>query len=296
MSKTRILQGRAISPGDVEWIRTLIAQHPQAHRRRLSQMLCEAWQWKDPRGHYKDMAARSLMRKLHQEGEITLPPPRRPPTNAQRGIRPPPIPAANPPLECSLQELRPIHLEWITPKGPHRDLFFGYLAHYHYLGWRGPTGQTVAYLAWSAGGQALACLVFDAAAWKVAVRDQFIGWDAATRQKNLEKVVNNSRFLILPWVKAPHLASHLLALTTHRLPGDWQQKYGQRIQLVETFVEKERFAGVCYRAANWIHLGATTGRSRNDRDQTLSVPIKDVYVYGLSRAFRERLGVGRHDG
>lgn len=287
-----MVQGRAISPEDVATIRALITQHPQAHRRRLSLLLCEAWEWRNPRGQYKDMAARSLMRKLHEEGEITLPPPRRPATNAQRGCQPPAVPAPGSPLECSLRELRPIQLELISPKGPHRDLFFGYLAHHHYLGWRGPTGQNVAYLVWSARGQALGALVFDAAAWKLATRDQFIGWAAATREKHLAKVVNNSRFLILPWVKAPHLASHLLALATGRLRQDWEQKYGQAIELVETFVEQDRFAGTCYRAANWIHLGATRGRSRNDRDQTLRVPIKDVYVYPLSRSFRQRLGGG----
>jgi hypothetical protein len=287
-----MVQGRAISPEDVATIRALITQHPQAHRRRLSQLLCEAWEWRNPRGQYKDMAARSLMRKLHEEGEIRLPPPRRPATNAQRGRQPLAVPSPGSPLDCWLRELRPIQLELISPKGPHRDLLFGYLAHYHYLGWRGPTGQNVAYLVWSARGQALGALVFDAAAWKLAARDQFIGWEAATREKHLAKVVNNSRFLILPWVKVPHLASHLLALATGRLRQDWEQKYGQAIELVETFVEQDRFAGTCYRAANWIHLGATRGRSRNDRDQTLHVPIKDVYVYPLSRSFRQRLGGG----
>jgi hypothetical protein len=175
-------------------------------------------------------------------------------------------------------------------------LLFAYLAHYHYLGWRGPTGQNVAYLAWGGAGQALAGLVFDAAAWQVAARDQFIGWDAARREKHLAKVVNNSRFLILPWVKVPQLASHLLALATGRLRRDWEQKYGQPIELVETFVARDRFAGTCYRAANWIHLGATRGRSRNDREQTMSVPIKDVYVSALSRRFRRRLGGERNDG
>ena len=237
------------------------------------------------------MAARSLMRKLHQEGEITLPAARRPATNAQRGREAPPLPAVGLPLACSLRELRPIRLELILPQGPHRDLFFGYLAHFHYLGWRGPTGQNVAYLAWSATGQALAALVFDAAAWKIAARDQFIGWDAGRRAAHLAKVVNNSRFLILPWVKVPHLASHLLALATGRLRQEWLQKYGQAVELVETFVEQDRFAGTCYRAANWIHLGVTRGRSRNDRQQTLRVPIKDVYVCPLSRWFRQRLGV-----
>lgn len=275
-------------------IRALIAQHPQAHRRGLSQLLCATWDWKNPRGQFKDMAARSLMRKLHAEGEIILPPPRRPATNAQRGRQGLAVPAPGAPVTCGLRELRPLVLELISPQSSQRDLFFGYLAHYHYLGWRGPTGQNVAYLAWSASGQALGALVYDAAAWKVAARDQFIGWDAATRQKHLARVVNNSRFLILPWVKVPHLASHLLSLTTRRLSQDWEQKYGQPVELVETFVERERFVGTCYRAANWIHVGATQGRSRNDREQKLSVPIKDIYVWPLGRSFRQRLGVQRN--
>jgi len=289
-----MVQGRAIGPSELEAIRALIAQHPQAHRRRLSQLLCEAWDWRNPRGQYKDMAARSLMRKLHAQGEIRLPAPLRAATNAQRGRRPAPVPPPGPLLDSSLRELRPIELELISPKSPHRDVFSGYLAHYHYLGWKGPVGQNVAYLARSAQGQALGCLVFDAAAWKVAARDQFIGWDASTREAHLAQVVNNSRFLILPWVKVPHLASHLLRLATGRLRQDWQEKYGQSIALVETFVERERFEGTCYRASNWMALGSTRGRSRNDRDQTLSVPIKDVYVWPLSPVFREQLG-GRRD-
>ena len=296
MREIGILQGRCIGPEDVQTIRELIARHAHAHRRKLSQLLCELWDWKNPQGQYKDMAARSLMRKLHQAGEITLPPPRRPPTNAQRGRRPPAVPAPGPPVECGLHELLPIHLELILPKGPHRDLAAGYLARYHYLGWRGPTGSNVIYLAWSAAGRTLACLVFDAGAWKVSARDQFIGWDPATRQNHLVKVANNSRFLILPWVKVPHLASHLLSRATARLRRDWQAKYGHAVELVETFVERERFAGTCYRAANWIHLGNTRGRSRNDREQTMSVPIKDVYVYPLSRSFRGGLGVGSNHG
>jgi hypothetical protein len=290
VSESCIVQGRRISEADIAWIRSLIGEHPQAHRRRLSQLLCQAWEWKNECGQYKDMAARSLMLKLHERGHIELPPPRRAPTNAQRGSYLPPAPPPALALTTTLASLQPIHLEVIRPAGKHRDLFLGCLAHYHYLGWRGPIGENLQYLAWSQRGQALACLVFEAAAWKVAARDHFLGWDSATRQAHLRELTNHSRFLILPWIRVPHLASHLLALSTARLRQDWLAYYGHGVELVETFVQENRFAGTCYRAANWIHLGVTQGRTRNDRDNTLQVPIKDIYVYALSRDFRQRLG------
>jgi hypothetical protein len=290
VSQSRILQGRPISEEDVEAIRALMGEHPQAHRRRLSQLLCQAWEWKNDRGQYRDMAARSLMLTLQEQGLITLPPVRRPPTNAQRGRRLGVAPAPGPQVEGSLRSLQPLELELILPGGKHRDLFHGLLAHYHYLSYRGPRGENLQYLARSATGQALACLVFDAAAWKVAVRDRWLEWEATPRSAVLRRIANNSRFLIVPWVRVRHLASHLLALAAHRVGQDWQEKYGHGIDLIETFVQGDRFAGTCYRAANWILLGATQGRSRNDRDRTLQVPVKDLYVYPLSRSYRQRLG------
>jgi hypothetical protein len=290
VSQTRILQGRPISDQEVEQIRRLIAEHPQAHRRRLSQLLCAAWDWKNERGQSKDMAARSLMLKLQALGWITLPPVRRPATNAQRGQRLPSVPAPGPRWEGSLASLRPLKLELILPEAKHRDLFHGLLAHYHYLGYRGPTGENLQYLAWSATGQALACLVFDAAAWKVAARDRWLQWEANDRSALLRRITNNSRFLIVPWIRVAHLSSHLLALATQRVVEDWPKKYGHGIDLIETFVQQDRFTGASYRAANWIYLGETQGRSRNDPDRTVQVPVKDLYVYPLSRFYRQRLG------
>ena len=139
----------------------------------------------------------------------------------------------------------------------------------------------------------LACLLFGAAAWKVAARDQFIGWEEERRRTGLSGLANNSRFLILPTVGVPHLASHILSMATARLRRDWMEKYGHPVELVETFVQRDRFAGACYRAANWQWLGATQGRSRNDRDHQHAVPVKDIYAYPLSRCFRQRLGVQR---
>lgn len=291
MSEVRIVQGRHLSEEDLAVIGRLIQEHPQAHRRRLSQLLCERWEWKNPRGHYKDMAARTLMRKLDAAGLITLPPPRRPATNARRGeMARPPVPEL-PPLAVALSALQPVRLEWVAAGTAAAKLFQGLLAQHHYLGYRGPTGENITYLVWSATDQPLACLLFGAAAWKVAARDQFIGWQEEGRRNGLSGLANNSRFLILPGVRVPHLASHILSLATARLRRDWMEKYGHPVELVETFVQRDRFAGTCYRAANWQWLGATQGRSRNDRNHQHAVPVKDLYVYPLSRFFRQRLGV-----
>jgi hypothetical protein len=290
VSEVRIVQGRRLREEDLAVIVRLIEEHPQAHRRRLSQLLCQLWGWRNQRGQYKDMAARTLMRKLDAAGLITLPPPRRPATNARRGqSRPPSVPEL-PPLAVALSVLQPLRLELVRAGTGAAKLFHGLLAHHHYLGYRGPTGEHIAYLIWSATDQPLACLLFGAAAWKVAVRDEFIGWDQEVRRTGLSGLANNSRFLILPGVRVPHLASHILSLATGRLRRDWMEKYGHPVELVETFVERDRFAGTCYRAANWWWLGATQGRSRNDRNHQHAVPVKDIYVYPLSRCFRQRLG------
>lgn len=291
MSEVRIVQGRRVGEEDLAAIVRLIEEHPQAHRRRLSQMLCQRWEWKNQRGQYKDMAARTLMRKLEAAGLITLPPQRRPATNARRRESPPPSVPELPLLAVALSFLQPLRLELVRAGTGAAKLFQGLLAHHHYLGYRGPTGENIAYLAWSATDQPLACLLFGAAAWKVATRDQFIGWDEEGRRTGLSALANNSRFLILPGIGVAHLASHILSLAMARLRGDWMEKYGHPVELVETFVQRDRFAGTCYRAANWQWLGATQGRSRNDGHHQHTVPVKDIYVYPLSRFFRQRLGV-----
>jgi hypothetical protein len=280
-----------LSAEQVESIRRLIVDHPQAHRRRLSELLCVAWDWRNEQGNYKDMAARRLMLKLHRRGEITLPEQLRPPTNAQRGRGPRVATRLGPEVAGALRSVQPLRLELIHPTSPHRRSFEAWLATHHYLGYRGTVGENLRYLVWSAREQALACLVFEAAAWKVAARDAWLGWSAENRRRHLRWVTNNSRFLILPGVGVPHLASHVLALVTRRLRTDWQAKYGHPVALVETFVERDRFEGCCYRAANWLAVGSTEGRSRNDRRHELKVPVKDIYVYPLHRHFRRQLGV-----
>jgi hypothetical protein len=163
------------------------------------------------------------------------------------------------------------------------------LARHHYLGFGGPVGENIAYQVTDRSGQDLACVLFGAAAWKVSARDSWIGWTPARRAQGLQQIANNTRFLILPWVRVPHLASHILGRISRRIVRDWQTKYGHPVDLLETFVDRTRFRGTCYRAANWIHVGSTQGRSRQDRTRSLRAPVKDIYAYPLRTDFRERL-------
>ena len=289
MEGTTIIQGRWVSPDDIAFIRRLIAQNPDWHRTRLSREVCVAWHWRNPKGRLKDMACRSLLLKLERAGHVTLPPARRPANNHLRNRSIEQAVTLADPIQSALRDRMPIGVapvEWAEQGA----MFASFLAHHHYLGYRGHVGENMKYLIFDREGRALACLLFGSAAWKVASRDAFIGWDAATRQRRLHLVTNNMRFLILPWVRVPHLASHLLSRVARRINADWMDKYGHPIHVLETFVERGRFRGVCYQAANWIHVGQTRGRSRNDRDQTMRVPIKDVYVYPLCKQFREVLG------
>ena len=160
---------------------------------------------------------------------------------------------------------------------------------HHYLGYRGPVGENLHYLVYDREGRVLACLLFGAPAWKMAARERFIGWDPPSRERALYLVANNMRFLIVPWVEVAHLASHILGRIARRISADWQAKYAHPLVLLETTVERARFAGTCYRAANWQCVGETTGRSRNDRYKRLNVPVKSVWLYPLSSTFRTRL-------
>ena len=197
--------------------------------------------------------------------------------------------ALNSAITEPLAELRPLRLEAVRAGSPERALFSHYLAHHHYLGFGGPVGENIAYLARDRFGRELACMLFGAAAWKTKPRDNWIGWDDATRARHLPLLANNTRFLILPWVRVPHLASHLLGCIARRLAADWQARYAHPVHLLETFVERQRFRGTCYRAANWICVGQTQGRTRQDRVRDISAPVKDIYLYALTPRFREEL-------
>jgi hypothetical protein len=286
------LQGRTLTGDDLAMVRALLAQHPDWHRTALSLHLCELWNWRNPAGRIKDMAARTLLLKLQARGLIQLPPPQtrtaRPCAQAPSAFQQP-LPSLRPaPIDGSLESLQPVGLELVEGLGTRRQAR-ALLAQYHYRGFNGAVGENIQYLAKDVRGRELAVMVFGAAAWKVAVRDQFIGWSAQQRAGRLGLLANQQRFLILPWVQVPHLASHLLALALRGLSRDWQGRYGHPIWLVETFVETDRFVGTAYKAAGWPCLGQTTGRTRQDRNHTLQSPTKTVWVRPLHPRFREAL-------
>lgn len=293
MSEVLIVQGRRLTPDDLAQVRGLIDAHPQASRRQLSQRLCREWDWKNDAGQFKDMAARTLMLKLQQRGLIALPARRQTPTTHRRGQTPPlglPLEFASPPPLCAdLKAVQPLSIQCAAPDQPDQRLFTALVNTHHYLGLRTTVGENLKYLVRAADGRPLACLLFGAAAWKVAARDAWIGWPPAQRTRRLQWITNNTRFLILPGVRIPHLASHVLGRVARRIAGDWQAKYGHRVVALETFVERDRFTGTCCRAANWIHLGSTTGRSRQDRHHQLQRPVKDVYLLPLCPDWRARL-------
>jgi hypothetical protein len=286
--QTLWLQGRAVAPEQVDWIRGLICGHPEWGRTQLSIHIAEQWNWRNAAGRLKDMAARTLLLKLEDRQLLRLPARQQ----CRGGSRPALVPRTDQLhlweeglIGEPLRQLRPIKVKPVDGL-PEGRLLARLLSQYHYLGYRRSVGENLQYLAWDRSGRVLACAVFGAAAWKCAARDRYVGWNPSSRQSNLFLVANNMRLLILPWVRVKHLASHLLGLLAGRLSSDWENKYGHRIYLLESFVDRSRFLGSCYRAANWICAGQTQGRSRNDRARLLSVPCKDVYVFPLTRQFR----------
>ena len=283
------VQGRPISPGDLEQIRRLIAQNPAWSRRKLSQALCEAWDWRNAAGRWKDMASRALMGKLHHRGLIQLPARRQKPSNRMRPTGGPTFLEELPPVRCGLAGLGSLVVTEVSRDAAGRREVAEALRTHHYLGFGGAVGENLQYAVRAGSGRLLAYAVFGAAVWKCQDRDQFIGWNAEQRRRQLQRVVNNSRFLILPAVVVPHLASWILGTLGRRLSRDWRAKYGHGVDLMETFVEQERFQGTAYRAANWVKVGQTTGRTRQDRQRSIQAPRKDVYLYPLHRQFRARL-------
>jgi len=257
----------------------------------LSQELARHWDWRNAAGQLKDMAARTLLVKLHQRGLIALPPRRQVPTNRMRcrAAAPAQGVGAQTPLQCGLSQLGVLTVDEVSARAPERAWVRAALGRFHYLGFGGAVGENLQYVVRQSQGRPLACLVFGAAAWKCQDRDRFLGWSAEQRQRHLGWIANNTRFLILPWVRVPHLASWILGQVSRRIAQDWQAKYGHPIVVLETFVERERFAGTAYRAANWRGVGATTGRTRQDRHTCLHTPVKDIYLYPLRRHFREVL-------
>lgn len=294
MKAPGLVHGRTISTKELTEIRQLIAANPGWSRWRISRELCRLWDWRAANGVDRDMAARHLLNKLDAGGWIELPERRRrrclapAPGQAELALEAPPAPEGAP-VGGSLADLRPVELVRVHRGSLQAHTLTHYLQNHHYLGHARPIGQNIRYLARDARGRDLACLCFEAAAWKVAARDRFIGWSDGQRRRRLPWLANNTRFLILPWVRVPHLASHLLGLAARLIEEHWREKYHSPLLALETFVERGRFVGTCYRAANWHCLGQTRGRSRADTYQKIRVPVKDIYFYPLSRRWREEL-------
>jgi len=226
---------------------------------------------------------------LEQRGWVTLPACRRPSPNRMRHKQIQKLAHRTEPISGALRALQPLQFLELSQAPELGPVFDSLLQQYHYLSYTSPVGQNLRYLVRDRQGRELACLGFGAAAWQTQPRDAFIGWTAAQRQAHLALVANNSRFLILPWVRVPELASHILGRVARRLAADWQARYGHPVRLLETFVERERFRGGCYRAANWICVGQTQGRTRQDRHSQIHAPVKDVWVYPLHANFRQAL-------
>src|SRR6266700_3457248 len=293
-----IVQGRVIKPDDLTGIRQLMAAHPQWGRYHLSIHLAQQWNWRNGVGQLKDMAARSLLLKLERRGLLLLPPRHRSVTGNHKACKVQGDPEQSwelfPPVGISSALAEVLPLQVIRVENPsQRRIFSRLLQQHHYLGYYRPVGENLPYLIETPDGRLLGCALFGAAAWKCAPRDRFIGWSDWARQEHLQWVANNMRLLLFPWVRIPHLPSHLLRTLVQRISPDWQRKYGHPIFLLETFVEPERFVGTSYRAANWIHVGMTQGRGRQGPSRHIrSTSIKDVYVFPLHPRFREHLRAG----
>jgi len=257
-------------------------------RRKLSAKLCEAWQWKQTNGALCDMICRGLLLMLHRGGEIELPAIRQTSLNPfVRRERPQPVPIDMTPLAGALRSIRPISLQQVR-RTLDEALFNSLMEHHHYLGYEQPVGEHLKYLVW-AHGRPIACLAWSSAPRHLDSRDRHIGWSAETRRRNIRFIAYNTRFLILPWVQVPHLASHILGAVTSALAKDWEQLYGHPVYFAETFIDPGRFRGTCYRAANWQLLGLTTGRGKDDMTHRPNRSIKEVLGLPLTRRFRELL-------
>jgi hypothetical protein len=274
---------REFSADDIQAINRLIEQDPSLKRSPLSRKLCELFEWTKPNGELKDMTCRVALLRMHADGLITLPPSR----ITVRRARPHFPPTAASDAQASL--LQPVHelgaltLRAVTTTAASR-LWNEYIARYHYLGYTPMSGSQIRYDIF-AGDTHVALLSFGASAWKLAARDRFIGWQERERRKNLQLVVNNARFLILPWIHSKGLASKILSMSARQLPHDWHQRYGYRPVLLETFVESERHRGTCYKAANWLHVGQTVGRGKKSTVHQQIIPIKDIWLYPLRKNF-----------
>lgn len=281
-------RGHTATTEDVALIGKLMADNPDLSRFALSKKFCQAAGWVQPNGHLRDMVARSYMLALHRAGYIKLPPKKREAPRQARNKKPTLVETEKTPIKKKLKEIAPIKITQVRRSG-HEKMFNSLIERHHYLGYTRPVGEHLKYMVFSAG-RPIACLAFSSAPRHIGPRDAFIGWDQKTRKEKIHLICYNLRFLILPWVRVPHLASHLLARAAKILPGDWEALYHHPVHYIETFVDRKRFAGTCYRAANWIYLGDTKGLGKDSRDKIPNRSIKAIYGYPLVKDFRKLLG------
>lgn len=284
------LRGRVFSHEELLRVRAIVEASPDKHRYALSKMICEALDWRQANGRLKDRSCRDALLRLHERGFLQLPPRRRAPTH-RRPITITDKTAPRMPPALVPRDISTASFDIITGQRRRADeaLWNEYVERYHYLGYGVPVGPHIKYFV-RHRDQIIACLAFAGAAWKVAPRDQWIGWSQETREANLHFVVNNTRFLIFPWIRLPNLASRLLSLATKRLPNDWHRLYAYRPLMLETFVNADLHKGICYRAANWVCVGRTQGRGKMDRKHQARIPQKLVFLHPLDRGAREMLG------
>ena len=288
MDEILTYRGKTVTRKDVAFIRTLIKENPRDSRWSLSRKLCWEWDWRQPNGALRDMVCRGLMLELHRAGHIQLPAKKQNPSNPLVHRKKPPKATIDQfPLEGSLSRILPLEIVQVRRTRSER-LFNSLIEQYHYLGYCQPVGEHLKYLVFALG-RPLACIAFSSAPRHIGCRDRFIGWSARVRRQNLYLIAYNSRFLILPWVRVPHLASHILGRMASVLSKDWQHFYKHPVYFLETFVDTERFRGTCYKAANWIFLGKTTGRGKDDHTYKPNRSIKAVWGYPLSKNFRAYL-------
>jgi len=282
-------RGREIRPADVGFLRQLIAENPTLSRRALSARVCEAWNWVQPNGQLRDMVCRSLMLRLHRQGHIELPAQRRQTINnaiRHRQVREV-TPVDQTPIEGSLAALGPLEI-CLVRRAEGEDLFAGLLKEHHYLGYSRPVGEHLKYLVLAAD-RPVACLAWNSGPLKLNLRDLFVGAPRQAYAHNLHLIAYNSRYLIVPWVKVPHLASHVLGQIARRISADWQELYHHPVHLLESFVDIERFKGTCYQAANWQCVGRSAGRGTKSKTHAATASIKELWVYPLGRNFRQKL-------
>jgi hypothetical protein len=282
-------RGQTIDRDQIAFLREFIREHPHSSRWKLSRQLCEALGWKQANGALRDVVCRGLMLMLARAGEIELPPVRRRILGQRRTARPRPeaVLIDTTPLKMPLGALGAIEIQLVR-RTADEPLFESLREEFHYLRYEQPVGEHLKYLVW-AQGRPVACLAWSSAPRHLASRDRFIGWSGAARRRNIRYLAYNTRFLILPWVAVPHLASHILGRMARQISQDWERIYGHPIFLLETFIDPERFRGTCYRAANWVLLGRTTGRGKDDQTHRPNRSIKEVYALPLHRRFHELL-------